>query len=190
MLYTIGPVETCSRPSIQFSKHIVTQHFQLLRHAAVCSQVEEEDEDRAAASPPPFAPAKLSSGDVVPTFWVQAVDRWGNSTGPTQDLPCNVVLSCDGLHTSPVTAAFDDAGIAKIKGKLHVQSKWYCWYIDCQIMTLYTAQGWAYQILDAEIYRMDAHLQLQLTHVLIALLTAIELRLAQIAIPRAAQGLP
>lgn len=57
-------------------------------------------------------------------------------------------------------------------------------------MTLYTAQGWAYQILDAEIYRMDAHLQLQLTHVLIALLTAIELRLAQIAIPRAAQSLP
>ncbi|KAL0055144.1 hypothetical protein WJX82_007626 [Trebouxia sp. C0006] len=92
------------------------QHMRLRPDHPWSPQVEEEDEDRAAASPPPFAPAKLSSGDVVPTFWVQAVDRWGNSTGPTQDLPCNVVLSCDGLHTSPVTAAFDDAGIAKIKG--------------------------------------------------------------------------
>jgi len=97
----------------------VTRRFQLLRHTASYSQVEEEGEDRAAASPPPFVPAKLSSGDVVPTFWVQAVDRWGNSTGPTQDLPCNVVLSCDRLQASPITAAFDDAGIAKIKGKLH-----------------------------------------------------------------------
>ena len=97
----------------------MTRRFQLLRHTASYSQVEEEGEDRAAASPPPFVPAKLSSGDVVPTFWVQAVDRWGNSTGPTQDLPCNVVLSCDRLQASPITAAFDDAGIAKIKGKVH-----------------------------------------------------------------------
>jgi len=86
-----------------------------------------------------LVPAKLSSGDVVPTFWVQAVDQWGNSTGPTQDLPCNVVLSCDGLQASPITAAFDDAGIAKIKGKLraHVQSTWHCGYLDCQNMTPY-----------------------------------------------------
>jgi len=106
----------------------------LLRHAAVYTQVEEEDGDRAAASPPRIAPAKLSSGDVVPTFWVQAVDQWGNRTGPSQDLLCNVVLSCDGLQASPITAAFDDAGIAKIKGKLHAHVQLHG-VADCQNMT-------------------------------------------------------
>lgn len=78
----------------------------------------EEDEDGAGDNPPRIVQAKLSSGDVLPTFLVQAVDRWGNDTGPTQDLPLNVVLSCDGMQASPITAAFDDSGIAKIQGEL------------------------------------------------------------------------
>ena len=78
----------------------------------------EEDEDGAGGDPATIVPAKLSSGDVLPTFLVQAVDRWGNNTGPTQDLPLNVVLSCDGMQASPITASFDDNGIAKVQGEL------------------------------------------------------------------------
>ena len=85
----------------------------------------EEDEDGAVTSPLPAVTAKLSTGDILPTFWVQAIDRWGNCTGPSQDLPCNVVLDCDALQASPITAAFDDFGIAKIKGKLS-QTGSYC----------------------------------------------------------------
>ncbi len=82
-----------------------------------CMWQVEEDVGGAVNSQHQSVAAKLGSGDILPTFWVQAVDCWGNRTGPSQDLPFNVVLTCDALQASPVTVAFDDVGIAKIKGK-------------------------------------------------------------------------
>ena len=80
----------------------------------------EAQADEAKGSHPAVTAAKLSSGDVLPTSWVQALDKWGNSTGPSQDLPLNLIMACDGLQSSPVTAAFNESGMAKVKGELDV----------------------------------------------------------------------
>ena len=78
--------------------------------------VQTEEGDEAEASLSTITAAKLSSGEMLPTFWVQALDRWGNCTAPAQDLPCNLIMACDGLLSSPITASFDAVGVAKIKG--------------------------------------------------------------------------
>lgn len=82
-------------------------------------QIEEVDDQGATTSGQPAVTAKLSSGEALSTFWVQALDRWGNPTGPSPDLPFNLVVACDALQTSPVTAAFNEVGIAEVKGKLN-----------------------------------------------------------------------
>ena len=84
-----------------------------------CLQIEQKDDQGAITScQPAITAAKLSSGEVLSTFWVQALDKWGNSTGPSPDLPLNLVLACDALQSSPITAAFNEVGIARVKGEL------------------------------------------------------------------------
>lgn len=81
-------------------------------------QIEQGDDQGAKSSPSALTAAKLSSGEALPTFWVQTLDKWGNHTGPTPDLPFNLIMACDALQSSPMTAAFNDVGVAKVKGKL------------------------------------------------------------------------
>ena len=84
-----------------------------------CLQIEQEDDQGAMKScQPAITAAKLSSGELLSTFWVQALDKWGNSTGPSPDLPFNLVMACDALQSSPITAAFNYVGIAQVKGEL------------------------------------------------------------------------
>ena len=80
-------------------------------------QIGQEDDQGAKTSQPAITAAKLSSGEILPTFWVQALDKWGNFTGLSPDLPFNLVVACDALQSSPITAAFSEVGIAKVKGK-------------------------------------------------------------------------
>ena len=82
-------------------------------------QIEQEDDQGAVTSCPPamFTAAKLSSGEILSTFWLQALDKWGNSTGPSPDLPFNLVVACDALQSSPITAAFNEVGIAQVNGE-------------------------------------------------------------------------
>lgn len=84
-------------------------------------QADQEAGDGMLPTQPPVA-CRLGSGDVLPPFQVQALDRWGNKTGPSQDLPFSLLLECEGLQGSPVTAAFDDAGIAKLQGESAAES--------------------------------------------------------------------
>lgn len=81
-------------------------------------QIEEVDDQGATTSGQPAVTAKLSSGEVLSTFGVQALDRWGNPTGPSPDLPFNLIVACDALQTSPITAAFNEVGVAEVKGEL------------------------------------------------------------------------
>ncbi|KAL3158051.1 hypothetical protein ABBQ32_011660 [Trebouxia sp. C0010 RCD-2024] len=81
-----------------------------------CPQIEQGDDQGAKSSPSALTAAKLSSGEALPTFWVQTLDKWGNHTGPTPDLPFNLIMACDALQSSPMTAAFNDVGVAKVKG--------------------------------------------------------------------------
>lgn len=82
-------------------------------------QIEQENDQGAITScQPAVTAAKLSSGEILSTFWVQALDKWGNSTGPSPDLPFNLVMACDALQLSPITAAFNEVGIAQVKGEL------------------------------------------------------------------------
>ena len=82
-------------------------------------QIEQEDGQGAITScQPAVTAAKLSSGEILSTFWVQALDTWGNSTGPNPDLPFNLVMACDALQSSPITAAFNEVGMAQVKGEM------------------------------------------------------------------------
>lgn len=81
-------------------------------------QIDEVDDQGEITSGQPAVTAKLSSGEVLSTFWVQALDRWGNPTGPSPDLPFNLIVACDALQTSPITAAFNEVGVAEVKGDL------------------------------------------------------------------------
>ena len=80
-------------------------------------QREQGQDQGAKPSLSAVSAAKLSSGEVLPTFWVQALDKWGNPTGPSPDLPFNLIMACDALQSSPITAAFNESGIAKVKGE-------------------------------------------------------------------------
>lgn len=81
-------------------------------------QTEQKDDQGAKPSPSAVTAAKLSSGETLPTFSVQALDKWGNPTGPSPDLPFNLIMACDALQSSPITAAFNEVGIAKVQGDM------------------------------------------------------------------------
>jgi hypothetical protein len=76
--------------------------------AAVMTQLPPE---RAAA-----LEVALASGDALPAFYVQALDAWGNVTGPADHLSAHVAVACDALspqrNSFPVTAS----GTAFVEG--------------------------------------------------------------------------
>ena len=78
---------------------------------------QDDDQGQVTSFLPAITAAKLSSGEILSTFWLQALDKWGNSTGPSPDLPFNLVVACDALQSSPITAAFNEVGIAQVKGE-------------------------------------------------------------------------
>lgn len=87
--------------------------------AAVMTQLPPE---RAAA-----LALTLPSGGALPAFHVQAIDAWGNATGPTDALPCDVTAACDAL--SPVLTCFSipASGRAYVEGTLQ--------FLPCVVMS-------------------------------------------------------
>jgi hypothetical protein len=86
--------------------------------AAVMTQLPPE---RAAA-----LVLALASGDALPGFHAQAVDAWGNATGPTDSLPCKVSVECEALSPAQSSFQLPASGRAYVEGTSHRS------FIPCQ----------------------------------------------------------
>ncbi len=61
----------------------------------------------------------LPSGGSLPGFQVQATDAWGNTTGPTDALPCDVTVACDALSPAEASFSVGASGRACVTGIVH-----------------------------------------------------------------------
>lgn len=60
--------------------------------------------------------AALPAHEALPAFQVQALDAWGNTSGPADALPCVVAVECEALAPSQASFPLSASGRALIEG--------------------------------------------------------------------------
>ncbi len=64
--------------------------------------------------------ASVISKAELPAFMVKAKDRWGNFTGPTEDLLARVLVECEALDPPQSWYTLGEDGSAVVQGKSEI----------------------------------------------------------------------